>query len=180
MENTWIYTFPKCISAIWNANSLIQDFELVSPCPFPIMITITLYIYIYMCVCVCVCVRERERDRDFFHYVTLCMNKAQWRNGQKTAFLFSMKWVLGITENYRGITFTDIATEDYNTLLLNCIQPKVEKILWKNQNCFQKNQSTPSQFLTIHRITKGIRAKKSRGNTFICEFLQSIWLHTPR
>ena len=35
-ENNWIHTFPKGISAMWNAG-----FELVSPCPFPTTITIT-------------------------------------------------------------------------------------------------------------------------------------------
>ena len=28
---SWMHTFPKWINAIWNANSLVQDFELGSP-----------------------------------------------------------------------------------------------------------------------------------------------------
>ena len=39
--NYWIHTFLKGISAMWNAISLVQDFELVSPCPFTTTITIT-------------------------------------------------------------------------------------------------------------------------------------------
>ena len=38
-ENNWIHTFPKGISAMWNAIS--PEFELVSPCPIPTTITIT-------------------------------------------------------------------------------------------------------------------------------------------
>ena len=38
-ENNWIHTFPKSISAMWNAIS--PGFELVSPCPIPATITIT-------------------------------------------------------------------------------------------------------------------------------------------
>ena len=38
-ENNWIHTFPKGISAMWNAIS--PGFELVSPCPIPATITIT-------------------------------------------------------------------------------------------------------------------------------------------
>ena len=38
-ENNWIHTFPKGISAMWNAIS--PGFELVSLCPIPATITIT-------------------------------------------------------------------------------------------------------------------------------------------
>ena len=38
-ENNWIHTFPKGISAMWNAIS--PGFELVLPCPIPATITIT-------------------------------------------------------------------------------------------------------------------------------------------
>ena len=46
----------------------------------------------------------------------------------------------------------------YNALLLNCIEPEIEKILRKNQNDFQRNQSTTSQILTICQIL-GVRAQ---------------------
>ena len=45
---------------------------------------------------------------------------------------------LGTTKNYSGITLTAIAAQVYNTLLLNDIQPEIEKILRKNQNGFQR------------------------------------------
>ena len=44
---------------------------------------------------------------------------------------------------------TYIVTKIYNALLLNCIDPKIEKILRKNENGFQKKRSTTSQILTI-------------------------------
>ena len=47
----------------------------------------------------------------------------------------------------------------YNALLCNCIEPKIEKILRKNQNSFWRNRSTISQILTIRRILEGVRAK---------------------
>ena len=46
----------------------------------------------------------------------------------------------------------------YNTLLLNCIQLEIEKILRKNQNSFQRNITT-SQILTIYWIFKGVYEK---------------------
>ena len=38
-------------------------------------------------------------------------------------------------------------------------EPKIEKILRKNQNGFRKNRSTTSQILTICRILESVRAK---------------------
>ena len=66
---------------------------------------------------------------------------------------------LGLAKNYRGITLTSVAAKIYNALLHNRIEPKIDNILRKNQNGFQRNRSTTSQILTIHRILEGIRTK---------------------
>ena len=52
---------------------------------------------------------------------------------------------LGIAKNYQVITLTFIAAKIYNTLPLNYIEHKIEKILRKNQNGFWRNQSITSQ-----------------------------------
>ena len=44
-----------------------------------------------------------------------------------------MKGNLGITKNYKGRTLTAITVKVYNALLLNHIQPEVEKILRKTR-----------------------------------------------
>ena len=62
---------------------------------------------------------------------------------------FPKKGDLRIAKNYQGITLT---SNIYNALLLNYIEPEIEKILRKNQNGFQRNQSTTSQILTILQI----------------------------
>ena len=41
---------------------------------------------------------------------------------------FPKKSDLGIAKNYRGITFTSIAAKIYNALLLDRIEPEIEKI----------------------------------------------------
>ena len=46
---------------------------------------------------------------------------------------FPKKGDLGLAKNYRRITLTSIAAKIYNSLLLNRVQPKVEKVLRKNQ-----------------------------------------------
>ena len=58
---------------------------------------------------------------------------------------FPKKGDLGLTTNYRGITLTAHAAKIYNLLLLNRIQPKMEKVLRKNQNGFRLSRSTIGQ-----------------------------------
>ena len=93
---------------------------------------------------------------------------------------FPKKGDLGIAKNYRGIALTSITAKIYNALLRNRIEPKIEKILRKNQNGFRRNWTTTLQILTIRRILERVREKKTWGNTIIRRFLQSIWLHTQR
>ena len=60
-----------------------------------------------------------------------------------------------------------IVAKIYNVLLRNRIEPKIEKILRKNQNGFWRNQSTTLQILTIHQILKGVHAKNLEATIFI-------------
>ena len=54
---------------------------------------------------------------------------------------FPKKGDLRLAKNYRGITLTSIAAKIYNALLWNCIEPKIDNILRKNQ---RRNRSTTS------------------------------------
>ena len=63
----------------------------------------------------------------------------------------------------------------YNALLRNRIEPKINKIVRKNQNGFRRNRSTTSQVFTIRRILEGVNAKKPTGNNVIYRLL-----HTQR
>ena len=86
-----------------------------------------------------------------------------WTNtfgrGIKTFLPFHKKGDLGLAKNYRGMTLTSIAAKIYNALLRNCIEPKIDNILRKNQNGFQRNRSSTSQILTIRRILEGVQEK---------------------
>ena len=59
-------------------------------------------------------------------------------------------------------------------LLRNRIEPKIEKILWKNQNGFWRNRSTTSQILTIHQILEGLRAKNLEATTSFVDFAKAF------
>ena len=57
--------------------------------------------------------------------------------------------VVTMAKIYQGITLISIMAKFHKALLLNSIEQEIEKILWKNQKGFWRNQSTTSQILTI-------------------------------
>ena len=87
---------------------------------------------------------------------------------------FPKKGDLGLAKNYRGITLTFIVAKIYNTLLRNCIEPKIDNILRKNQNSFRRNRSTTSQILTIRRILEGGRAKNLQATILFVDFTKAF------
>ena len=62
---------------------------------------------------------------------------------------FPKKGDLGLAKNYRDIILLSIVAKIYNALLHNHIEPKIDNILRKKQNGFQRNRYTTSQILTI-------------------------------
>ena len=80
-------------------------------------------------------------------------------------FPFPKKGDFRLTKNYRGITFTSIVAKIYNVLLCNGIEPRIEKILRKNQNGFPT-----SQILTIRRILEGVCAKNLQATILFIDF----------
>ena len=87
---------------------------------------------------------------------------------------FPKKGDLGLAKNYRGITLTSIASKIYNARLRNCIEPKMDTILRKNQNGFRRNRSTTSQILTIRRILEGVRAKNLQVTLLFVDFTKAF------
>ena len=77
--------------------------------------------------------------------------------------------ILPFSQNHKTITAVV-----YNTLLLNHIQPEVEKILRKNQNGFQRNQSTTSQILTICQIIEVVCAKNLEAILLFIDFFKAL------
>ena len=93
----------------------------------------------------------------------------------KGCFLpFPKKSDLGWTKNFRGIRLISIADKIYNALLRNCIEPKIDNILRKNQNGFRRNRSTTSQILTIGRILERVRAKNLQATILFVDFTKAF------
>ena len=89
----------------------------------------------------------------------------KWTKGR--ILPFPKKGDFGITKNYRGITLTSLTAKVYNALLINCIEPEIEKILRKNLNGFRRNQPTTSQIITIRWIIERARAKTLEATLFV-------------
>ena len=87
---------------------------------------------------------------------------------------FRKKRDLGLAMNYRGIILTSIAAKIYNALLRNRIESKIENILRKNQNSFQRNRSTTSQILTFLRILEGVRLKIQQASKLFVDFTKAF------
>ena len=87
---------------------------------------------------------------------------------------FPKKGDLWLVKNYRGITLTSIAAKIYNALLCNHIGPKIENMLWKNQNGYRRNRSTMSQILTIRRIPEGLCAKTLEATILFVGFTKAF------
>ena len=87
---------------------------------------------------------------------------------------FLKKGDLGLAKNARGITLTSIAAKIYNALLRNRIEPKIDNILRKNQNGFQRNRSMTSQILTIRRILEGVWAKNVQATLIFVNFTNAF------
>ena len=87
---------------------------------------------------------------------------------------FPKKGDLGLAKNSRGITLTSIAAKIYNALLRNCIEPKIDNILRKNQNGFRRNRSTTSHILTIRRILEVVRAKTLQATILFVDFTKAF------
>ena len=121
------------------------------------------------------CGRQRKFDNILLQHCNAVYNKNpidRWMMG--CILPFPKKDDLRLAKNYRGITLTSIAAKIFNALLRNCIEPKIDNILKKNQNGFQRNRSTMSQILTIHRILEGVRAKNLEATILFVNFTKAF------
>ena len=64
---------------------------------------------------------------------------------------------LTITDNYRGISLTQVASKIDNCCLLNCVHLDIDKVLWPSQNGFRKGRSTTSHILALRHIVEELK-----------------------
>ena len=78
------------------------------------------------------------------------------------------------TNNYRGISLTSLVAKTLNRMILNRIQPEIEKKLRDNQNGFRKGRSTTSHILMLRRILEGARAKSLPAVMLFIDFRKAF------
>lgn len=61
------------------------------------------------------------------------------------------------TDNYRGISLTQVASKIFNRCLLNRIRPVIDEVLRPNQNGFRQGRSTTSHILALRRIVEELK-----------------------
>ena len=61
------------------------------------------------------------------------------------------------TDNYRGISLSQVASKIYNRCLLNRIRPVIDEVLRPNQNGFRQGRSTTSHILALRRIVEELK-----------------------
>jgi len=72
------------------------------------------------------------------------------------------------TDNYRGISLSQIRAKVYNRCLLNRIRTIIDKLLRPNQNGIRQGRSTSSHVLALCRIVEELKyAKKETVISFI-------------
>ena len=114
---------------------------------------------------------------------------------------WTKSYILRIIRNYWGITLTSIVAKVCNALILNCITPEIEKILWKSQNGLSVIlEEFPSKFLKCSfqfgnlsswlaafsfaleafflLLTSFTISHSNQWNTFSSVEYKKIWWHT--
>ena len=114
--------------------------------------------------------KTREFDDILLRHCNFVYNQNTIDRWTKGCILPSTKkGDLGLAKNYWGITPTSIAAKIYNALQCNSIKPKIEKILRKNQNGFQRKK-----ILTIHRILEGVHANNLEATILFVNFSKAF------
>ena len=81
---------------------------------------------------------------------------------------------LSDVNNYRGISLSSIASKITNKMILNRIQPTVDKLLRNNQNGFRPGRGTIAHILAIRRLIEGIKTKNIQSIITFVDFKKAF------
>ena len=84
---------------------------------------------------------------------------------------------LTITNNYRGISLTQVASKIYNRCLLNHVRPVIDKVFWPDQNGFRKGRSTTSHILAPHRVVEELKSHDMEAVLTFIDFCNACDSH---
>ena len=78
---------------------------------------------------------------------------------------------LSLTANYRGISLSSMVATLANKMILNRLQPKIDKHIRPNQNGFRPGQSTTSHIFALRRLIEGVKTRNKKAIFSYCEIL---------
>ena len=87
---------------------------------------------------------------------------------------FPKKGDLGLAKYYRGLTLTSIAAKIYNVLQQNCIEPKIDNILRKNQNGSEEIDPWPHKYRLYVESLKAYGEKNLQATIFFVDFTKAF------
>ena len=81
---------------------------------------------------------------------------------------------LSLTANYRGISLSSMVAKLVNKMILNRLQPKINKHLRPNQNGFRPGRSTTSHILALRRIIQGVKTRNKEAIILYVDFRKAF------
>ena len=87
------------------------------------------------------------------------------------AFLFFPKTGDRINaKNYRGIGLSSLVAKLINKMIINRLQPKIDKHLRRNQNGFRPGRSTTTHILALRKLIEGVRSHNRKAIILYVDF----------
>ena len=81
---------------------------------------------------------------------------------------------LKLTDNYRGISLTQVAAKVYNQLLLHRIRPTIDEVLSPNQNGFRTDRSTAAHILALRRLVEELKNHQKEAVLLFIDFKKAF------
>ena len=78
------------------------------------------------------------------------------------------------TQNYRGISLISTVAKLINKMVLNRLQPKIDKHLRPNQNGFRPGRRTTSHILALRRLIEGVRSRNRKATILYIDFRKAF------
>ena len=76
--------------------------------------------------------------------------------------------------NYRGIMLTVVAAKLTNKMILNRIQPEIDKHLRPNQNGFRPGRTTTAHILALRRLIEGLKSNNLKAIITFVDFRKAF------
>ena len=116
--------------------------------------------------------KMREKLHRFCSQTFLGNRPKEW--GVSALIPVPKKGDLTKTDNYRGISLSQVGAKVYNRCLLNRIRPVLDKVLRPNQNGFRPERSTSSHVLALRRIVEELKNHKKEAVISFIDFRKAF------